>query len=151
MKYTTCITAVSSIRCFHYKNCGTKDGCFSSSSSSLVAVCFLACFSFAVRKIDTAARKLNWAQRWQGWGARGRRQKTSVQLSRGYIFYLLPTTNETHAKKQPFIIIIEKSSKKISQLDYRSWTSEWLLLENEVERYMHVSRNFPWVYHFNLK
>ena len=46
-------------------------------------------------------------------GARGRRQKLRFSF-RAAIYFTLRTTNEKHAKKnQPFIILIEKSNKKI--------------------------------------
>lgn len=46
-------------------------------------------------------------------GGEGKKAETSVQLSRGYIFYFMNYNGKTRQKKLPFIILIEKSNKKI--------------------------------------
>lgn len=47
-------------------------------------------------------------------GGEWKKAETSVQLSRGYIFYLTNYKRKTRQKKtQPFILLIEKSNKKI--------------------------------------
>ena len=63
----------------------------------------MACVLFVVRKVDTAVRNLNWGQRWRGgeggMGGEGKKAETSVQLSRGYVFYFTNYKRKTRQKK----------------------------------------------------
>ena len=79
----------------------------------------------------------------------------SPKQEQGAAVYL---TSQTTSK---FSMIIRRSVTKMVASNYRSWTPAWLSIRKWtleycirtvcVDKYMHDSQNFYWVYHFKLK